>query len=56
MLNLISEAKCKSLKSKAMNKTVALNLGVREATTEWLAFTDDDALPNQDWHFLLLMT
>lgn len=37
------------LQSEPWNKSVALNAGIRSADTEWLAFTDDDALPAEDW-------
>ena len=37
------------LQSEPRNKAAALNAGIRAAETEWLAFTDDDALPDADW-------
>ncbi|MDA0576682.1 MAG: glycosyltransferase, partial [Verrucomicrobia bacterium] len=32
-----------------LNKAAALNAGIRAARTEWLAFTDDDCLPDRGW-------
>jgi GT2 family glycosyltransferase len=35
--------------SEPRNKAAALNAGIRQADTPWLAFTDDDALPEPGW-------
>lgn len=35
--------------SEYRNKAKALNKGIALAETEWLAFTDDDALPDESW-------
>jgi GT2 family glycosyltransferase len=32
-----------------LNKAAALNAGIRAADTGWLAFTDDDCLPDRGW-------
>ncbi len=37
------------LLSRPRDKAAALNAGIRAANTEWLAFTDDDTLPDPDW-------
>ncbi len=37
------------LKTKPRNKSRALNEAVRAAETDWLAFTDDDTLPDAGW-------
>lgn len=37
------------LTSAPDNKPVALNLGIDGADAEWLAFTDDDTLPDKNW-------
>ena len=37
------------LRSEPRNKSNALNAGIGAADTEWLAFTDDDTLPDPDW-------
>jgi GT2 family glycosyltransferase len=37
------------LQSDPRDKSKALNVGVRESDTEWLAFTDDDTLPDANW-------
>jgi GT2 family glycosyltransferase len=37
------------LQSSPRNKSAALNVGIAAADTEWLAFTDDDTLPDPDW-------
>jgi GT2 family glycosyltransferase len=37
------------LESTPRNKAHALNAGIRAADTEWLAFTDDDTLPDAQW-------
>ncbi len=34
--------------------SLARNLGLRVATSEWVAFLDDDALPAPDWADQLL--
>lgn len=39
----------KYLKTKPRDKSRALNEGIRVADTEWLAFTDDDTLPDVNW-------
>jgi glycosyltransferase involved in cell wall biosynthesis len=35
--------------SEPLNKAAALNAGIRAAATDWLAFTDDDCLPDPGW-------
>lgn len=37
------------LESEPRNKARALNAGIRSAKNDWLAFTDDDALPDRNW-------
>ena len=37
------------LRSAPRNKCEALNVGIRAAKYEWLAFTDDDCLPDGKW-------
>jgi len=37
------------LVSRPRDKAAALNAGIAAAKTEWLAFTDDDTLPEPDW-------
>lgn len=37
------------LTSSPLNKCQALNVGIAAAETEWLAFTDDDTLPDAHW-------
>jgi len=37
------------LQSSPGNKSRALNTGIAAAQTEWLAFTDDDTIPDRDW-------
>lgn len=37
------------LRSAPRNKALALNEGIRAAQTDWLAFTDDDTLPDASW-------
>lgn len=37
------------LTSTPLNKCRALNVGIAAAETEWLAFTDDDTLPDSRW-------
>lgn len=37
------------LRSEPYNKALALNMGIRASETEWLAFTDDDTLPDEAW-------
>lgn len=37
------------LRSAPRNKALALNEGIRAARTDWLAFTDDDTLPEAAW-------
>ncbi len=37
------------IRSRPYDKAAALNVGIRAAGTEWLAFTDDDTLPRGDW-------
>jgi GT2 family glycosyltransferase len=37
------------LESAPCDKSAALNAGIAAAETEWLAFTDDDTLPDEDW-------
>ncbi len=37
------------LTSKPFSKSAALNVGIAAATTEWLAFTDDDTEPDEGW-------
>lgn len=39
----------KCLQSEPGNKCKALNAGIAAADTEWLAFTDDDTLPDVNW-------
>lgn len=35
--------------SEARNKVKALNLGITMSVNDWIAFTDDDCIPNADW-------
>ena len=42
-------AKVVYLQSEPGSKSAALNAGIRASDTEWLAFTDDDCLPDRDW-------
>ena len=35
--------------SKPRNKCAALNTGIAAAETDWVAFTDDDTVPDRDW-------
>jgi len=37
------------VRTAPFNKAVALNAAIRAAPTEWLAFTDDDCLPDARW-------
>ena len=37
------------LRTPPRDKTKALNAGIRVADTQWLAFTDDDTLPDLGW-------
>lgn len=37
------------LRSNPRNKARALNVGVSAARNEWLGFTDDDAVPAEEW-------
>jgi GT2 family glycosyltransferase len=37
------------LQTPPRNKSKALNAAIAAAETEWLAFTDDDTLPDADW-------
>ncbi len=37
------------LKTPPCDKSRALNAGIRAADTEWLAFTDDDTLADENW-------
>ncbi|MDD4869218.1 MAG: glycosyltransferase [Kiritimatiellae bacterium] len=37
------------VESVPQNKSKALNTGIARATAEWLAFTDDDCLPDHEW-------
>lgn len=37
------------LRSRPLNKCAALNVGIAAAANEWLAFTDDDCLPDENW-------
>lgn len=37
------------LESDIRNKCKALNIGVDKSGQDWLAFTDDDVLPREDW-------
>lgn len=37
------------LRTEPRNKAKALNAGIAAADTEWLAFTDDDCLPDAQW-------
>ncbi len=37
------------LLSEHLNKAKALNAGIREAATEWVAFTDDDTVADPAW-------
>lgn len=37
------------VRTAPFNKAVALNTAIRAAPTEWLAFTDDDCLPDVRW-------
>jgi len=39
----------KYFKSEPRNKAKALNLGIGEVRSGWLAFTDDDVLPDSKW-------
>lgn len=39
----------KHLRTEPRNKAKALNAGIAAAETEWLAFTDDDCLPDTGW-------
>jgi GT2 family glycosyltransferase len=39
----------KWIETPPFNKAAALNAAIRAAQTEWLAFTDDDTLPDPDW-------
>ena len=41
----------KYLRTPPCNKCAALNTAVDVARTEWLAFTDDDTLPDEQWLF-----
>ena len=45
----VSGAAVTYLESEPRNKARALNVGIRAADTEWLAFTDDDTLPDAQW-------
>ena len=37
------------LRTPPRNKCKALNQSIAAATTDWLAFTDDDTEPDEDW-------
>lgn len=37
------------VQTEPFNKAAALNAGIRAAATDWLAFTDDDCLPERQW-------
>ena len=37
------------LTSEPRNKAAALNVGIKTAQNNWLAFTDDDCLPTPEW-------
>lgn len=37
------------LKSRPHNKCAALNTGIQAALTDWIAFTDDDTIPEPTW-------
>lgn len=37
------------IKSEPCNKSKALNAGIEHADSDWLAFTDDDCLPDSEW-------
>lgn len=37
------------LRTPPRDKSKALNAGIAAASTDWLAFTDDDTLPEKDW-------
>lgn len=45
----VSGAAVLYLQSRPRNKSAALNTGITQARTDWLAFTDDDVLPAEDW-------
>ncbi len=45
----VSGLSVRLLRSKPLNKCAALNVGIAAAENEWLAFTDDDCLPTEDW-------
>jgi GT2 family glycosyltransferase len=49
--NFLAEAgfDLKYIRSEPHSKAAALNAGIRAAETEWLAFTDDDCLPDPGW-------
>jgi len=37
------------VRSRPLSKCAALNVGIEAATNDWLAFTDDDCLPDEHW-------
>lgn len=37
------------IRSSPGDKSAALNRGIRATQTEWIAFTDDDCIPDEDW-------
>jgi glycosyltransferase involved in cell wall biosynthesis len=48
-MNLASATEYRYLPCPVRGKSHALNLGVRAARGECIAFTDDDAIPRRDW-------